>query len=47
MQSIGVALTAAAVPLWMHLSLLEECRSRAKQALERARNRSDRGPARG
>ena len=31
--SIGVALTAAAVPLWMHLSLLEECRSRVKQAL--------------
>jgi predicted ATPase/DNA-binding winged helix-turn-helix (wHTH) protein len=26
--SIGVALTAAAVPLWMQLSLLEECRSR-------------------
>ena len=33
MRSIGVALTAAAVPLWMRLSLLEECRSRAKQAL--------------
>ena len=31
--AIGVALTAAAVPLWMQLSLLEECRSRAKQAL--------------
>jgi len=31
--SIGVALTAAAVPLWMRLSLLKECRSRAKQAL--------------
>jgi predicted ATPase/DNA-binding winged helix-turn-helix (wHTH) protein len=31
--SIGVALTAAAAPLWMRLSLLEECRSRAKQAL--------------
>jgi predicted ATPase/DNA-binding winged helix-turn-helix (wHTH) protein len=31
--SMGVALTAAVVPLWMHLSLLEECRSRAKQAL--------------
>src|SRR5271166_1707824 len=30
---IGVALTAGAVPLWMRLSLLEECRSRAKQAL--------------
>jgi hypothetical protein len=32
--SIGVALTNAAVPLWMSLSLLEECRSRAKQALD-------------
>jgi predicted ATPase/DNA-binding winged helix-turn-helix (wHTH) protein len=31
--SIGVALTTAAVPLWMHLSLLEERRSRAQQAL--------------
>jgi predicted ATPase/DNA-binding winged helix-turn-helix (wHTH) protein len=32
--SIGVALTAAAVCLWRRLSLLEECRGRAKQALE-------------
>ena len=31
--AIGVALTAAAVPLWMHLSLLEECRGRAERAL--------------
>jgi len=31
--SIGVALTAAAVPLWVRLSLLEECRGRSKQAL--------------
>jgi predicted ATPase/DNA-binding winged helix-turn-helix (wHTH) protein len=31
--SVGVALTAAAVPLWMHLSLLDECRGRAEQAL--------------
>jgi predicted ATPase len=31
--SIGVALTAGAVPLWMHLSLLDECRGRAEQAL--------------
>jgi predicted ATPase/DNA-binding winged helix-turn-helix (wHTH) protein len=31
--SIGVALTAAAVPLWMHLSLLEECRGRVERAL--------------
>jgi hypothetical protein len=33
--SVGVALTAAAVPLWMHLSLVEECRSRVEQALAR------------
>ena len=31
--SIGVALTQAAIPLWIRLSLLEECHSRAKQAL--------------
>jgi predicted ATPase/DNA-binding winged helix-turn-helix (wHTH) protein len=31
--SIGVALTAAALPLWMRLSLLGECGGRAKQAL--------------
>jgi predicted ATPase/DNA-binding winged helix-turn-helix (wHTH) protein len=29
----GIALTAAAVPLWLHLSLLEECRSRVERAL--------------
>jgi len=33
--SIGMALTAAAVPLWMQLSLVEECRSRVEQALAR------------
>src|SRR5438477_571905 len=31
--AIGVALTAAAVPLWMRLSLPEECRGRAERAL--------------
>jgi predicted ATPase/DNA-binding winged helix-turn-helix (wHTH) protein len=31
--STGVALTAAALPLWIRLSLLEECRRRAQQAL--------------
>jgi predicted ATPase len=31
--SVGVALATAAVPLWMRLSLLEERRGRAKQAL--------------
>jgi predicted ATPase/DNA-binding winged helix-turn-helix (wHTH) protein len=30
---IGVALTVAAVPLWVHLSLLEECRGRVERAL--------------
>jgi predicted ATPase/DNA-binding winged helix-turn-helix (wHTH) protein len=29
----GVALTAAAVPLWVQLSLMEECRDRVRQAL--------------
>jgi hypothetical protein len=28
-----VALTAAAVPLWVHLSLWDECRSRVERAL--------------
>ena len=31
--SIGVALTSAAVPLWMHLSLVAECRERCDRAL--------------
>ena len=31
--TIGVALTTAAVPLWMHLSLMEECRARVERAL--------------
>ncbi len=30
---IGVALTAAAAPLWLLLSLLEECRDRVERAL--------------
>jgi predicted ATPase/DNA-binding winged helix-turn-helix (wHTH) protein len=30
---IGIALTVAAIPLWMHLSLLEECRSCVERAL--------------
>jgi predicted ATPase/DNA-binding winged helix-turn-helix (wHTH) protein len=32
-QPIGVALAAATVPLWMHLSLLDECHERAEQAI--------------
>jgi predicted ATPase/DNA-binding winged helix-turn-helix (wHTH) protein len=31
--SIGLALATAAVPLWVHLSLMDECRSRVEQAL--------------
>ena len=31
--AVGVALTIAAVPLWTHLSLMEECRGRVDQAL--------------
>ncbi len=34
-EEIGVALAAAAVPLWMHLSMMQECRTRAEQALSR------------
>jgi predicted ATPase/DNA-binding winged helix-turn-helix (wHTH) protein len=30
---VGVALTVAAVPLWVHLSLTEECRGRVERAL--------------
>jgi predicted ATPase/DNA-binding winged helix-turn-helix (wHTH) protein len=30
---VGVALTVGAVPLWVHLSLMEECRGRVEQAL--------------
>jgi predicted ATPase len=37
--SIGAALAAAAVPLWMHLSLLEECSSWMLATLEPSRLR--------
>jgi predicted ATPase/DNA-binding winged helix-turn-helix (wHTH) protein len=30
---VGVALTVAAIPLWVHLTLLEECRGRVERAL--------------
>jgi predicted ATPase len=30
---VGVALTVAAVPLWVQLSLMEECRDRVERAL--------------
>ena len=40
--SIGVALAAAAIPFWMHLSLVEECRARAAQALAALATMGDR-----
>jgi predicted ATPase len=43
--SIGITLTVAAIPLWMHLSLMDECRMCVERALasERAKvRRSDR-----
>ena len=44
--SAGVALVAAAVPLWMHLSLLDECRQRAEQALAACKNADGGDPRR-
>jgi predicted ATPase len=44
--TIGVALTAAAVPLWIHLSLLDEWRSRTEQALAILSAGEDRDPRR-
>jgi predicted ATPase/DNA-binding winged helix-turn-helix (wHTH) protein len=35
-RATGVALTVAAIPLWMHLSLLGECRHSVEQALDGA-----------
>jgi len=40
---IGVALTAAAVPLWIELSLLDECRARVDHALANLDRASIRG----
>jgi predicted ATPase len=31
--AVGVALTIAAVPLWLQLSLVQECRGRVERAL--------------
>src|ERR1700735_427949 len=39
--AIGVALTAAAVPLWFQLSLLSECCERVERALSAPLPRSD------
>ncbi len=42
-SSIGVALTAASVPLWSRLSLMEECRGRVERALASVDPGSSRG----
>jgi predicted ATPase/DNA-binding winged helix-turn-helix (wHTH) protein len=39
---LGIALTAAAVPLWMQLSLFDECRSRIERTLAALADRADR-----
>jgi hypothetical protein len=44
--SIGGALATAAVPLWMHLSLMDECRFRVEQALAASGAEPDRDMAR-
>jgi predicted ATPase/DNA-binding winged helix-turn-helix (wHTH) protein len=45
-ESIGVALTVAAIPLWMSLSLPEECRGRAEQALAALESGNGKDPER-
>jgi predicted ATPase len=45
-ESIGVALTVAAIPLWMSLSLPEECRGRAEQALAALESSNGKDPRR-
>jgi predicted ATPase/DNA-binding winged helix-turn-helix (wHTH) protein len=45
-QAIGVALVVAATPLWLALSLFNECCSRADQALEAPRDATDDGKRR-
>lgn len=39
---LGVALTEASLPLWMHLSLMSECRSRVAQSLSALTSREKR-----
>jgi predicted ATPase/DNA-binding winged helix-turn-helix (wHTH) protein len=39
---LGIALTAAAVPLWMQLSLFDECRSRIERTLAALADSADR-----
>jgi predicted ATPase len=40
-RALGVVLTAAYVPVWLHLSLLTECRDRAERALDNLAPDSD------
>ncbi len=40
--AIGVALTVASVPLWMHLSLMEECHARVERALASVNDAAER-----
>ena len=42
--SIGVALTAASVPLWVDLSMMTECRRHIERALARLTSVADRDP---
>jgi len=44
--TLGVALTAAAVPLWMLLSLVDECRGRVERALAALDAETNRQPRR-
>jgi predicted ATPase/DNA-binding winged helix-turn-helix (wHTH) protein len=39
--AVGVALTAACGPVWLHLSLMAECRDRTEQALRHIKPRMD------
>lgn len=41
---LGIALTEASLPLWMHLSLMNECRSRVAQSLSALTSRDKRDP---
>jgi predicted ATPase/DNA-binding winged helix-turn-helix (wHTH) protein len=42
--AIGVALTVASVPLWMHLSMMEECHAWVERALASMNNSTERDP---
>ena len=44
--SVGVALTAASVPLWLKLSLMDECRGRVERALSSVHSGYSRGTRR-